>query len=311
VFDNLECKDKLNEVISGNYDVNRFFSDLNKANINNDYILKELVENMLPVNIVIETIRECNLRCPLCRLQVDERVQKRGIMSNDIFDKIVNDLVNLGTIKEYALYHRGEPFLDPYIIDRIKKIKQMTNSKVLIDSNLSLDIDPFEVVKSGLDVLNVAVDGFTQKTYSQYRIGGNLDKVISNICRISVAKQVLKSKTPILVGKIILFKHVIEEVDLVKVLVLQAGVNEALVQFAVVPEVCNDDPKKWIPEKQEYSRYNTKQLYDNNILIPQLSYVPGLSSCRGILGTIHPVIDYQGNVYHVVLFTTVNLRWEI
>lgn len=292
-----EFDDKLNEVLKGKYDVNRFFVELKKEQIDTDRIVKELVINMLPVRIIIETIRGCNLRCPLCRLQVDERVQDRGVMSEEIYNKAVNDLVNLNTINEYILYHRGEPFLDPRIIDRIKKIKELTTAIVCLDSNFSLDINPFDIVESGLDIINVAVDGFTQETYSKYRIGGDLDKVISNISRVSAVKKILNSRTPKLIAKTILFKHVIEEADLAKELAMQAGADETMTQFAVVPIESNENPKNWIPENADYSRYNTEELYQNDNFISKLSYISGLSSCRGILGTIHPVIDYLGNVY--------------
>lgn len=47
-----------------------------------------------------------------------------------------------------------------------------TNAHYLTDENAR------KTVESGLDRLIISIDGTTQDTYKQYRVGGNIDKVI-------------------------------------------------------------------------------------------------------------------------------------
>jgi len=51
-------------------------------------------------------------------------------------------------------------------------------------------------VDAGLDVLVVSFDGFTQNSYTAYRVGGNLETVKQNIALFNRIKQEKKSTAP-------------------------------------------------------------------------------------------------------------------
>ena len=54
-----------------------------------------------------------------------------------------------------------------------------------------------KTVESGLDRLIISIDGTTQEVYQQYRVGGNLGKVIEGAKNIVKWKKQLNSKTPL------------------------------------------------------------------------------------------------------------------
>ncbi|WP_161803193.1 hypothetical protein [Clostridium homopropionicum] len=58
----------MKDVVKDKKNVNKFLATINKDKYS-DENLKYLVEDMLPKQIIIETIRGCNLKCPICPLQ--------------------------------------------------------------------------------------------------------------------------------------------------------------------------------------------------------------------------------------------------
>ena len=53
-----------------------------------------------------------------------------------------------------------------------------------------------ELVESGLDKLIISVDGLTQESYEQYRIGGKLQKTLDGMAHVALWKKKLKTPTP-------------------------------------------------------------------------------------------------------------------
>jgi MoaA/NifB/PqqE/SkfB family radical SAM enzyme len=78
-----------------------------------------------------------------------------------------------------VFYFQGEPYLNPGFLDMVryasdKKIytATSTNAHYLDDANAR------KTVESGLDRLIISIDGTTQDVYQQYRVGGQLQKVL-------------------------------------------------------------------------------------------------------------------------------------
>lgn len=78
----------------------------------------------------IELSSICNLACKYCinRLLVKNPVRTPGIMSDEVFDKtleVLSILVSRGTQKEINLNGNGESTLDPQLIKRAKRVKEI------------------------------------------------------------------------------------------------------------------------------------------------------------------------------------------
>jgi MoaA/NifB/PqqE/SkfB family radical SAM enzyme len=84
-----------------------------------------------------------------------------------------------------------------------------TNAHYLTDEKAK------KTVESGLDRLIISIDGTTQDVYQQYRVGGNLDKVLEGARNIVKWKKALKSKTPFVFFQFLVVKpneHQIEDI---------------------------------------------------------------------------------------------------
>lgn len=71
--------------------------------------------------VQIETIRDCNGKCRICNYR-DER-HKPFYMTDQIFNKIVQQVSELPNLETVCPYNHGEPFLDPNLFGRIRYIK--------------------------------------------------------------------------------------------------------------------------------------------------------------------------------------------
>ena len=144
----------------------------------------------------LDTTNICQLKCPLCHTGLGNVNRQKGTMHFDLFKKTVDE------IKDYciwlSLYSWGEPFLNKEI-DKYVAYAHDANIATIISSNLNKPLTPDmaeRLVKSGLDVLIVSLDGTTQDVYEVYRVGGHLDWVLNNIKLIVQKKKELGSKTP-------------------------------------------------------------------------------------------------------------------
>jgi radical SAM protein with 4Fe4S-binding SPASM domain len=119
-----------------------------------------------------------------------------------------------------------------------------------------------KTVESGLDRLIISIDGTTQDVYTQYRIGGNLEKVIEGTKNIVKWKKQLKSKTPLIIFQFLVVKPNEHQTGEIRKIAKMLGVDELRFKTAQVYDY-EKDPNQLIPENEKFSRYkkNTDGTY--------------------------------------------------
>jgi radical SAM protein with 4Fe4S-binding SPASM domain len=90
--------------------------------------------------------------------------------------------------------------------------------------------------------------------YQQYRVGGQLNKVLEGTKNIVKWKKELKSKTPFIVFQFLVVKPNEHQIAAVKQLAKEMGVDDIWFKTAQVYDYEND-PNQLIPSLQQYSRY--------------------------------------------------------
>lgn len=216
-------------------------------------ITRKPIQWGLPVSISFEPTTSCNLRCPECPSGLRSFTRPTGMLKKDFFretiDQLSRDLFYL------VFYFQGEPYLNPDFLDMVKyaSLKKIytatsTNAHYLNDNNAQ------RTVESGLDRLIISIDGTTQEVYKQYRVGGNLEKVIEGARNIVKWKKELKSKTPFVIFQFLVVKPNEHQVDDVKQLAKEIGVDDVWFKTAQVYDFEND-PNNLIPTTDKYSRY--------------------------------------------------------
>ncbi|MDR3039054.1 MAG: radical SAM protein [Candidatus Adiutrix sp.] len=177
----------------------------------------------------LEIITHCNLRCPMCSNGNGRSYDEKGqIMSFPTFKRLwdkIRKRVNL-----LVLVGQGESFMHPNIYDILKLVAP---TPVHIDTNANLKLDAERIVRSSLQTLIFSVDGVDQRTYEQYRVGGNFEKVLANIRAVVQAKKNL-GRGPVTVFKYVVFKHNEAYLEEAEKLARQLGVD----RFMVVPCLC-------------------------------------------------------------------------
>lgn len=111
-----------------------------------------------------------------------------------------------------------------------------------------------KTIESGLDRLIISLDGIDQQTYEQYRIGGDIDKVLAGAKHIVHWRKELKSKTPLVVFQFLVVKPNEHQVNQVKVLAKEIGVDDVWFKTAQIYDFAND-PNNLIPTIDRFSRY--------------------------------------------------------
>ena len=205
-----------------------------------------------PITISIEPTTACNLRCPECPSGLRSFTRPTGNLKSDFFrsslDQLQKELIYL------IFYFQGEPYINPEFLNMVKYASDKniytitsTNAHFLNDTNAR------KTIESGLDRLIISIDGTTQDVYQQYRKEGNLKKVIEGTRNIIKWKKKLKSKTPHTIFQFLVVKPNEHQIDDVKKLGSELGVDEVKLKTAQIYDYKNGSPL--MPSISKYSRY--------------------------------------------------------
>jgi radical SAM protein with 4Fe4S-binding SPASM domain len=205
-----------------------------------------------PAALAVEPTTSCNLRCPECPSGLRSFSRPTGMLQPDFFKRVV-DQVKMDT-GYLTFYFQGEPYLHPQFTEMVGYaskqglvITTSTNAHYLNEQNARKTID------SGLDKLIISLDGITQETYSVYRVGGNLEKVIEGTRLLLRLRDELKSSTPYIVWQFLVVKPNEHEVEAAKLLATEVGVDEIVFKTAQLYDYENGN--ELMPMHEQYSRY--------------------------------------------------------
>ena len=224
-------------------------------------LLNKPVQWGYPISVSFEPTTSCNLRCPECPSGLRAFTRPTGMLENDLFKKTIEDIHK--ELLYLIFYFQGEPYLNPSFLEMVK-YAHLKNIYTATSTNAHYLTDEMakKTVESGLDRLIISIDGTTQDVYQQYRIGGNLEKVLEGTRNIIKWKRVLKSKTPFVFFQFLVVKPNQHQVEDIKKLARETGVDEVRFKTAQVYEY-ESDPNQLIPTIDKFSRYkkNTDGTY--------------------------------------------------
>ncbi|MBL8012578.1 MAG: radical SAM protein [Candidatus Omnitrophica bacterium] len=166
---------KIDDQHIGRYTVNRYRYDV--------YPKKKILD-AYPPYLQIEPSSVCNYRCVFC-YQTDAQFTTKangymGSMSFDVFKEIIDQAE--GHIEFFSLASRGEPLLCKdidkmlvYCSGKFLGLKINTNASMLNEQHCHA------ILSGGVNTLVFSADAAKEPLYSQLRVKGNLDKVLSNV----------------------------------------------------------------------------------------------------------------------------------
>ncbi len=207
-----------------------------------------------PISLSVEPTTSCNLRCPECPSGLRAFSRNTGMLDLDLFQNILDQLSP--TLLYLNLYFQGEPLLHPKFFELVRMAKRKkiftntsTNAHFLKEENSKA------LVGSGLDRLIISLDGITPETYRNYRVGGQLDKVLEGTKTLVEAKRLSSSKTPLIFFQFLVSRQNEHEIPEARKLAKEMGVDGILFKSMQVMDL--DRESRFLPKNPVYSRYES------------------------------------------------------
>jgi len=164
--------------------------------------------DILPIKVRLEACTICQLRCKACSFQNSNCPSLgRGYLKFSDFKKFIQ---KNKFIRKIELSNYGEIFLNP---DLLKIIEYASVNNIALNAMNGVNFNSVTdevleaLVKYRFRAIRVSIDGASQEIYSQYRINGNFDTVISNIRKLNNYKLKYHSEFPKLIWQFILMEH--------------------------------------------------------------------------------------------------------
>lgn len=209
-----------------------------------------------PFSLSIEPTTACNLGCPECPSGLKQFSRPTGKLDMDLHRTMLKQVKD--TVFYINYYFQGEPFLHPQFLDLIKEAHQKkiytatsTNAHFINAQKAE------EIVNSGLDRLIISIDGLTQETYENYRVHGDLNKVLEGTKHLIEAKKKMNSKTPHLIFQFLAVKPNEHEISDVFKLGTEMGIDEVRIKTAQLYDYKNGN--SLMPVNEKYSRYKKQK----------------------------------------------------
>lgn len=174
------------------------------------------------------------------------------MLDMQFFRKIIDELSPHLTYLTF--YFQGEPYLNPAFTEMVEYATRnkiytatSTNAHYLTPENAR------KTIESGLKRLIISIDGVTQESYSKYRIGGQLDKVLEGAKNLVEWRKKLNSRTPYLIFQFLVTSASEGQVQEIINLGKAIGVDEVKLKTLQVYDYSMGN--ELLPTNEIYSRY--------------------------------------------------------
>lgn len=141
------------------------------------------IEDSKPEEVMIEVTTLCNYSCIHC-FRNNMFNESLGIMSEEVFNKVVNELGSIG-VKKVVFSGWGEPLTHPEIINFLKKVKDLGIYVVLNTNGSLLSKYADDIYRLDVDEIVISIDSVETDVYESIRVGGMLSDVVKGLLRIN------------------------------------------------------------------------------------------------------------------------------
>ncbi len=160
-----------------------------------------------PLHMQIELTNFCDLKCSVC--PTGSGLLKRQPLAMDpaLFERLMNEVGPY--LLTTSLWAWGEPLLHPQLED-ILRIAQNRGVTTILSTNgqrLNNTRVLDALIKYPPTYLIVCLDGITDETNSQFRVGAKLEPALSGVHRLAEMRGKIGAKLPLLHLRYIVMKH--------------------------------------------------------------------------------------------------------
>ena len=203
-----------------------------------------------PVMLSVELTNRCNLNCPFCLVgqqnqpsstEHDSLMRGFGFMDFGMYEKIICDARQFG-IERVQLFFQGEPLLHRRFPDMVRVAKQCGMETHVFTNGLMLtEALAEQIVEAGLDGMRFSVDGATEETYQQNRVGGSFSRVYQSMAMMA---EKAKGSQLQLMWQFIALRNTEHEIERARRLASEIGIPFFVKTLAVTdPNLAPNDPE--------------------------------------------------------------------
>ena len=168
-----------------------------------------LVRQALPTHIRIETASVCNLRCQHCTTGVAYKSTDRRVMSMALFERVLEQVRTLPTLRTAIMYLGGEPLLNKHhatMCRRVKAETQIRTVKFVTNAMLLTDKWCDEIADANVNGIHVSIDGRSPEENDRIRVGARYETIRDNLRRLAERLRQKGCSTQIMIGNTV-FRH--------------------------------------------------------------------------------------------------------
>ncbi len=167
------------------------------------YPLQETLDAMAarPFELHLELTNLCNADCVFCPYQFQQR--ETQFMSDEVFHKAVSDYVAMGGGSVGLTPIVGDALIDPKFLDRVRFLRSQPEvDRIWLTTNCIL-LDKFgvdNVLKAGLDSVNVSTAGFDAEMYKRVYRNASYERMRRNVVELVERNAALGSPVAITIA---------------------------------------------------------------------------------------------------------------
>ena len=199
------------------------------------YSFQDRLSERFPSQVMVDITEVCNLGCIHCphpAFKLSSHYHKKMI-NPELNKKMVDEVREFGRgVTKYLRYtSNGEPLVHPKSYEMIQYAVEKSNTKVTLTTNGTLlnEKKMKKLLDTGLHMIDISVDAFSNETYAKVRVGGNLDITKKNIFKLLDLRNQTEKKTKIIVS-FVEQKENSDEINKFKEFWTKAGADEVLIR---------------------------------------------------------------------------------
>lgn len=254
--------------------------------------------------VLLETVNYCNLRCPACPWHSTMTRERRQLLPAE-FEKIFEHISAYAN--SICFYVMGEPLLNAHLFDYILTAHNAGIHTGISTNGMLLNAHIEDVFRSGLDFIQIAVDGLSAETHERYRVGSDYAKIMENLHHLAHEKKLRKSQQPEIHIQTLISRYTENQLPEFRAFAEQLGATFSAkkMMFGKTEDIIQSNRAVFEPEQRKYRRLNNPNLeyFRDMAACPQLDNITIL--CNG--DVVPCCYDYDGKV---VFGNLIRQTWE-
>lgn len=213
------------------------------------YGFYERLSEEFPSQVMVDITEVCNLACIHCTHPKfkNSSVYNKRMLDPLINKKMVDEVAKYGFgLTKYIRYtSNGEPLVHPKSYEMIQYAVDHSKTKVTLTTNGTLlnEKKMKKLLETGLHMIDISIDAFSNEVYSKVRVEGNLDVTKKNVLRLLELNDEVGHKTKIILSFVEQEENS-HEIDKFKNFWESKSVDEVLIRTLHTNSGSNVDNKK-------------------------------------------------------------------